>query len=103
MQRSRSEVDLIDTGIDKQTALKALRTPYTALLELALSFVTLSESESLCLKGVVIDRKTEEAFAEQIERSRDFVKRHKLAAIDRVRAAWSEMDKQLISDMCDYL
>lgn len=88
--------------LDRITAIKALRTPYVPLRELALSFVSLSQHERACLVGCYIDDLTNEALAEQLQRSAKFVSRHRNAALDRVCAAWARVDKSLIDDMIDY-
>lgn len=88
--------------LDRNTVLRALKTPYAPLLTLAFTYVSLSRNEMLCVKGCIVDGETEEAFAERIERSRDFVARHKASGIRRLQHAWARMDAQLLCDMCDY-
>lgn len=88
--------------MEKQIVLKALRTPYLCLLEIALEFASLSKVEKQCIYGVIVEGDTEEAFAEKIERSRDFVTRHKSSGIKRLQYAWAYMDDRLILDMCNY-
>ena len=88
--------------IDREIAIKALRTPYVPLRELALSFVSLTQNERACLIGCYIDDLTNEALAEQLQRSPKFVSRYRNAALERVCAAWARVDKSLIDDMIDY-
>ena len=63
--------------LDKEIVIKALRTPYAPLRELALSYASLSRDEMCCLIGCIVDGKTNEEFAEEIERSPKFVSRHR--------------------------
>lgn len=88
--------------IDRDVVLKALKTPYATLLSLAFTYVSLTKSEMLCIKGCIIEGETEEKFAETIERSRDFVSRKKASAIRKIQYAWARMDDQLLHDICDY-
>ncbi len=88
--------------LDRVTAIKALRTPYVPLRELALSFVSLSKVERECLIGCYIDDLTNEELAERLERSPKFVSRHRNAAVSRLCSAWGRVDKSLIDDMIDY-
>ena len=88
--------------IDREIAIRALRTPYAPLRELALSFVSLTQNERACLIGCYIDDLTNEALAEKLQRSPKFVSRYRNAALERVCAAWARMDKSLIDDMVDY-
>ena len=88
--------------LDRVTAIKALRTPYAPMRELALSMVSLTKHERACLIGCYIDDLTNEELAEQLERSPKFVSRYRNAALNRVCAAWARMDRSLIDDMIDY-
>lgn len=88
--------------LDKEIVIKALRTPYAPLRELALSYASLSRDEMRCLIGCVVDRKTNEEFAEEIERSPKFVSRHRGEGLRRLQYAWARIDAQLLADMVDY-
>lgn len=88
--------------LDKNIVVKALRTPYAPLRELALSYVSLSRDEMRCVIGCIVDRKTNEELAEEIERSPKFVSRHRGEGLRRLQYAWAKIDAQLIADMVDY-
>lgn len=88
--------------LDKDVVIKALRTPYAPLRELALSYASMSRDEMRCLIGCVVDRKTNEEFAEEIERSPKFVSRHRGEGLRRLQYAWARIDAQLLADMVDY-
>lgn len=90
------------TPLDTDTVVRALRTPYTPLRELALACVSLSRYEYRCVYGCVIEGYTNEELAELIDRSPKFVSRHKNDALRRLSSAWARMDKQLLADMLDY-
>lgn len=88
--------------LDKDTVIKALRTPYAPLRELALAYVSLSQDEMRCVIGCIVDGKTNEVLAEELERSPKFVSRHRGEGLRRLQYAWAKLDKQLLADMIDY-
>lgn len=88
--------------LDKEIVIKALRTPYAPLRELALSYASLSRDEMRCVIGCIVDGKTNEEFAEEIERSPKFVSRHRGEGLRRLQYAWARIDAQLLADMIDY-
>lgn len=88
--------------LDKDVVIKALRTPYAPLRELALSYASLSRDEMRCVIGCVVEGYTNEEYAEMIDRSPKFVSRHRNAAIKRLQYAWVMLDKQLLMDLTDY-
>ena len=88
--------------LDKEIVIKALRTPYAPLRELALSYASLSRDEMRCLIGCIVDGKTNEEVAEEIERSPTFVSRHRGEGLRRLQYAWARIDAQLLTDMIDY-
>ncbi len=88
--------------LDKDTVIKALRTPYAPLRELALAYVSLSQNEMRCVIGCIVDGKTNEVLAEELERSPKFVSRHRGEGLRRLQYAWAKLDKQLLADMIDY-
>lgn len=88
--------------LDKEIVIKALRTPYAPLRELALSLASLSRDEMRCVIGCVVDGKTNEELAEEIERSPKFVSRHRGEGVKRLQYAWAKIDEQLLADMVDY-
>lgn len=74
--------------MDKETVIRALRTPYRRPLEFALTYASLTDKESICLRATLIEGRTEEAAAEALEFSRDFVTKHKRRALDKLCRAW---------------
>lgn len=87
--------------MDKKTVLKALRSPYKPVLDYALTYVALSDKERLCVSECVIKDNTEEETAYKIQRSRDFVAKHKKKGIDRICKAWNEIP-EIVFQLSDY-
>ena len=88
--------------LDREIVIKALRTPYAPLRELALSYASLSRDEMRCVIGCVVEGKTNEQLAEEIDRSPKFVSRHRGEGLRRLQYAWARIDAQLLADMIDY-
>ena len=88
--------------LDKDIVVKALRTPYAPLRTLALSYASMSRDEMRCVIGCIVDGKTNEELAEEIERSPKFVSRHRGEGLRRLQYAWAKIDAQLLADMVDY-
>ena len=88
--------------LEKEIVIKALRTPYAPLCELALSLASLSRDELRCVIGCIVDGKTNEELAEEIERSPKFVSRHRGEGVRRLQYAWAKIDAGLLADMIDY-
>ena len=87
---------------DKEIVVKALRTPYAPLRVLAMSYVSLSRDEMRCVIGCIVDGKTNEELAEELERSPKFVSRHRGEGLRRLQYAWTKLDPKLLADMVDY-
>ena len=87
--------------MDKTAVKKALRTPYKPLLDYAMTFVSLSEKERKVLTLCLIELLTEEKTAEILGYSRDFVKKKKKQALERVLKAWEKMP-EFVEQMIKY-
>lgn len=74
--------------LSKGDVVHALRTPYKKPLELAFEYVSLTRSERRIIDAVYIDGLTEEAAAEEMEVSRDYVAKHKRRALEKLAQAW---------------
>ena len=74
--------------LDKKDVVRALQTPYRKPLELAFEYVSLTRRERACIEAVYIDGLTEEAAAEEMGVSRDYVARHKQHALQKLAQAW---------------
>ena len=80
--------------------MRALRTPYRRPLDFALTYASLTEKEEKCLRATLIDGQTEEAAAEALAFSRDFVTKHKRRALDKLQRAWDYCE--IIPILLDY-
>lgn len=85
---------------DRETVIKALRTPYKRVLDFAMSYVSLSRKERECIYSVIVEGNTEEAAAEMMEVSRDFVAKHKTAGLNKIMRAWENCE--VLSVLVDY-
>lgn len=74
--------------LDKQTVIQALKCPSKPLLDYALSYVNLTRFESICINLCIIQDITELEAADEINKSRDFVAKHKKQGIERIQKAW---------------
>ena len=74
--------------LSKGDVVHALRTPYKKPLELAFEYVSLTRSERRIIDAVYIDGLTEEAAAEEMEVSLDYVAKHKRRALEKLAQAW---------------
>jgi DNA-binding CsgD family transcriptional regulator len=86
--------------MEKDTVIKALRTPYRRPLEFALTYASLSEREETCLRATLIEHRTEEAAAEHLGYSRDYVTKHKKHALEKLCRAWDYCE--IIPILLDY-
>ncbi len=77
---------------DKQTVIKALKTPYKRVLDFAMTYVSLSRKEHDCVFCVIVEGNTEEAAAEIMDVSRDFVAKHKAAGLAKIMRAWEHCE-----------
>ena len=77
---------------DKTTVIKALRTPYKRVLDFAMTYVSLSKKERDCVFCVIVEGNTEEAAAEMMDVSRDFVAKHKAAGLAKIMRAWEHCE-----------
>lgn len=77
---------------DKQTVIKALKTPYKRVLDFAMTYVSLTKKEHDCVFCVVVEGNTEEAAAEIMDVSRDFVAKHKAAGLAKIMRAWEHCE-----------
>ena len=85
--------------LSKGDVVRALRTPYKKPLELAFEYVSLTRSERRIIDAVYIDGLTEEAAAEEMEVSRDYVAKHKRRALEKLAQAWDGLEiYKIISD-----
>ena len=85
--------------LSKIDVVHALRTPYKKPLELAFEYVSLTRSERRIIDAVYIGGLTEEAAAEEMEVSRDFVAKHKRRALEKLAQAWDGLEiYKIISD-----
>lgn len=85
--------------LSKGDVVHALRTPYKKPLELAFEYVSLTRSERRIIDAVYIDGLTEEAAAEEMEVSRDYVAKHKRRALEKLAQAWDGLEiYKIISD-----
>ena len=85
--------------LSKGDVVHALRTPYKKPLELAFEYVSLTRSERRIINAVYIDGLTEEAAAEEMEVSRDYVAKHKRRALEKLAQAWDGLEiYKIISD-----
>ena len=78
--------------LSKGDVVHALRTPYKKPLELAFEYVSLTRSERRIIDAVYIDGLTEEAAAEEMEVSRDYVAKHKRRALEKLAQAWDGLE-----------
>ena len=78
--------------LDKKDVIRALHTPYRKPLELAFEYVSLTRRERACIEAVYIDGLTEEAAAEEMGVSRDFVAKHKKHALRKLAQAWDGLE-----------
>ena len=78
--------------LDKKDVIRALHTPYRKPLELAFEYVSLTRRERACIEAVYIDSLTEEAAAEEMGVSRDFVAKHKKHALRKLAQAWDGLE-----------
>lgn len=89
--------------IAKQVAIKALRTPYKPILDYALTYVSLSDKERSCVELCLVRGNTEEETADRLQRSRDFVAKHKKRGFEKVCQAWSKTELcDIIEQLTDY-
>ena len=86
--------------MDRETVIRALRTPYRRPLDFALTYASLTAMEEKCLRATLIDGCTEEFAAEKLEFSRDFVTKHKKRALDMLQRAWDYCE--IIPILLDY-
>lgn len=86
--------------LSKENVIRALRTPYRKPLEVAFEYVSLTRRERECVRSVYVDGLTEEACAEEMGVSRDFVAKHKKRALQKLSQAWDGLD--LIQVLCNY-
>lgn len=85
--------------LSKGDVVHALRTPYKKPLDLAFEYVSLTRSERRIIDAVYIDGLTEEAAAEEMEVSRDYVAKHKRRALEKLAQAWDGLEiYKIISD-----
>ena len=85
--------------LSKEDVVRALRTPYKKPLELAFEYVNLTRTERQCIDTVYIDGLTEEAAAEEMDVSRDYVAKHKKRALQKLAQAWDGLEiYKIISD-----
>lgn len=77
---------------DKQTVIKALKTPYKRVLDFAMTYVSLTKKEHDCVFCVIVEGNTEEAAAEIMDVSRDFVAKHKAAGLAKIMRAWEHCE-----------
>ena len=85
--------------LSKRDVVHALRTPYKKPLELAFEYVSLTRSERRIIDAVYIDGLTEDAAAEEMEVSRDYVAKHKRHALEKLAQAWDGLEiYKIISD-----
>jgi DNA-directed RNA polymerase specialized sigma24 family protein len=85
--------------LSKEDVVRALRTPYKKPLELAFEYVNLTRTERRCIDAVYIDGLTEEAAAEEMDVSRDYVAKHKKRALQKLAQAWDGLEiYKIISD-----
>lgn len=87
-------------GLDKKTTLKALKTPYRRVLDFAMTYVSLSKKERECVFCVIVEGNTEEAVAEMLDVSRDYVARHKATGLAKIMRAWENCE--VIPILIDY-
>ena len=80
--------------------IRALRTPYRKPLEVAFEYASLTRREYACVRSVYMDGLTEEACAEEMGVSRDYVAKHKKRALQKLAQAWDGLD--LINALCNY-
>ena len=85
--------------LSKGDVVRALRTPYKKPLGLAFEYVSLTRSERRIIDAVYIDGLTEEAAAEEMDVSRDYVAKHKRRALEKLAQAWDGLEiYKIISD-----
>ena len=78
--------------LDKKDVIRALHTPYRKPLELAFEYVNLTRRERACIEAVYIDGLTEEAAAEEMGVSRDYIAKHKKHALQKLAQAWDGLE-----------
>lgn len=76
----------------KRDVIRALRTPYRKPLELAFEYVNLTRREREIIGYIYIDGLTEEAAAEEMGVSRDYVAKHKKHALRKLAQAWDGLE-----------
>lgn len=86
--------------MEKETVLRALRTPYHRPLDFALTYASLTDKEEKCLRATLIEGRTEEEAAEMLDYSRDFVTKHKKRAVEKLCRAWDYCE--IIPILIDY-
>ncbi len=78
--------------LDKKDVIRALRTPYRKPLELAFEYVNLTRREREIIECIYIEGLTEEAAAEEMGVSRDYVAKHKKRALQKLAQAWDGLE-----------
>lgn len=86
--------------MDKDTVVKALKSPYKPMLDYAMTYVSLSDKERICIEECIIKDYTEEETAEKIEKSRDYVAKYKASGLAKIQKAWQYCP--LIKVLIDY-
>lgn len=76
----------------KGDVIHALRTPFRKPLELAFEYVNLTRREREIIGRIYIDGLTEEAAAEEMGVSRDYIAKHKKHALGRLAQAWDGLE-----------
>lgn len=89
--------------ISKEVAIKALETPYKPILDYTLTYVSLSDKERSCVEPCLVRGNTEEETADRLQRSRDFVAKHKKRGFEKVCKAWGKVEiSDIIEQLTDY-